>query len=106
MVFRLKESFKSRWVAEEGLREQNVLLRQKVEAGAPQTGGVKGVFDPPEHHLLSIFIPPSMRLSWLNFSVTYRLYHRFDPPDPLTLRTPAGRGAGAGDIDRAPAAQR
>ena len=45
--------------------------------------GVKGVSDP-----LSIFLPPSLWFLWFNLAVTYRLYHHFGTPDPLTIWTP------------------
>ena len=41
---------------------------------------------------LSIFSPPLICFKQWDLAVTYRLHRRFDPPDPLTLRTP-----GAGD---------
>jgi hypothetical protein len=55
--------------------------------GAPQAGGVDGVFDPPPRSL-GIFLPPSRRLEWWNLAATHRLHHRFVTPDPRALADP------------------
>jgi hypothetical protein len=53
-----------------------------ARSGAPQAGGFKGVFDPPEHLFTSVLV------FWCQLAVTYRLHHRSDPADPLSPRTP------------------
>jgi hypothetical protein len=55
------------------------LESSRFGGGAPQTGGSRRVLTLPGH--------------LLNLAATCRLYHRFGPPDPVTLRTP-GTAAG------------
>ena len=60
-------------------------LNNMVGGGAPQAGGVKGVFDP-----LSIFLPPSILM--VEFDVHLPTLPSFWPQlDPLNPRTPGTR---------------
>ena len=55
-----------------------------VPGGAPQTGGSRGFLIPL--HILLVLTSFRTVLVGGTWRVSYRLYHRVDPPDPLTLR--------------------
>jgi hypothetical protein len=76
------------WITGNTLGNRYVTPTRVAGRGSADRGGVKKGLTP---WVSSCLLPCNVRVLWCHLVVTYRLHHRFDPPEPLTLRTPDRR---------------